>query len=130
LPVHQEQRIVAGLVHRFLELRDIPDRLMIDFLNDVATLEKQAEALKARVEIGREFVIPGETAGAAALDLARTIVRRGERLAARLFHDGEIGNPEVLRYLNRLSDVLFIAGRLDELLTRGGSRRSKGEEGL
>jgi len=98
--------------------------------DDVATLEKQAEALKARVEIGREFVIPGETAGAAALDLARTIVRRGERLAARLFHDGEIGNPEVLRYLNRLSDVLFIAGRLDELLTRGGSRRSKGEEGL
>ena len=45
----------------------------------------------------------------------RTIVRRGERLAARLFHDGEIGNPEVLRYLNSLSDVLFVAGRLEEL---------------
>lgn len=95
----------------------------------VAGLEARAEALKSRVEIGREFIIPGETAGGAALDLARTIVRRAERLAAQLFHQGEIGNPDVLRYLNRLSDVLFIAARYDEALAGGGSRPSKGDAG-
>ncbi|MDP9374077.1 MAG: ATP:cob(I)alamin adenosyltransferase, partial [Chloroflexota bacterium] len=50
----------------------------------------------------------------AALDLARAIVRRGERAAARLFHDGVIANAEVLRYLNRLSDLLFVLARFEE----------------
>jgi cob(I)alamin adenosyltransferase len=94
--------------------------------SDVAWLEQQAEALKTQIEIGREFIIPGETPAGAALDLARTIIRRGERLAARLFHGGAIANPEVLRYLNRASDLVFIAARWEEFLTRGGSRSSKG----
>ncbi len=80
----------------------------------VAALEKASEALKQDVEIGHVFVIPGETLPSAALDLARTVVRRGERLAARLFHDGVIGNAEVLRYLNRLSDLLFVLARYEE----------------
>ena len=92
--------------------------------DDVLALERQTETMKLRVEIGREFIIPGETPGGAALDLARTVVRRGERLAARLLHDGEISNQEVLRYLNRLSDVLFVAARLDERLSRAASRPS------
>ncbi|MBP1703577.1 MAG: ATP/cobalamin adenosyltransferase, partial [Chloroflexi bacterium] len=44
----------------------------------------------------------------AALDLARTIVRRAERLNAQLFHNLEIENPEILRYLNRLSSLCFV----------------------
>ena len=80
----------------------------------VLGIEQRSEALKQRVEIGQRFIIPGETPGGAALDLARTIVRRGERLTARLLHDGEIQNQEVLRYLNRLSDFLFILARLEE----------------
>jgi cob(I)alamin adenosyltransferase len=91
----------------------------------VLSLENQTEAMKAKVEIGQRFIIPGETAGAAAIDLARTIVRRGERLAARLLHESEIGNQEVLRYLNRLSDVLFVLARYEESLTGTGSRTSK-----
>jgi cob(I)alamin adenosyltransferase len=80
----------------------------------VAKLDAQAERLKTQVEIGKEFIIPGETVTGAALDLARTIVRRAERQIARLYHEGDVTNPEVLRYLNRLSDVLFIAARWEE----------------
>lgn len=80
----------------------------------VVGLERISEELKAKVEIGNVFVIPGETLAGAALDLARAVVRRGERLAAKLYHDGTIGNIEVLRYLNRLSDLLFILARYEE----------------
>ena len=46
--------------------------------------------------------------------MARTVVRRAERLAVRLSHDGEIDNPEVLAYLNRLSSLLFILARFED----------------
>src|SRR5579872_417181 len=75
---------------------------------DVARLDELGEELKSRVEIGREFVIPGKSLLGATLDLVRTIVRRAERQVVKLYHDREISNPDTLRYLNRLSDVLFI----------------------
>jgi cob(I)alamin adenosyltransferase len=115
--------LMAELATPAEEYDRAPFRITAD---DVRALEEQAEALKRRVPIGGEFVIPGETAAGAALDLARTIVRRGERHVAHLFHDRVIENQEVLRYLNRLSDVLFIAARLDEFLTRGGSQSAVG----
>ncbi|MGI8551296.1 MAG: cob(I)yrinic acid a,c-diamide adenosyltransferase [Dehalococcoidia bacterium] len=83
-------------------------------LDHVLALEETAAQLKDEVQIGQQFIIPGETAAGAALDLARTIVRRGERLAVRLLHDGVIANREVLRYLNRLSDLIFILARYEE----------------
>jgi cob(I)alamin adenosyltransferase len=85
--------------------------------DQVNALDVQIEDLKGRVVIGQQFIIPGETSGGAALDLARAIVRRAERLAAHLLHDGEIGNQHVLRYLNRLSDLLFVLARYEESLT-------------
>jgi cob(I)alamin adenosyltransferase len=85
----------------------------------VAGLEALSEELKAEVEIGNVFVVPGETLPSAALDLARAVVRRGERHAARLLHEGTIANAEVLRYLNRLSDLLFVLARYEE--TRAGA---------
>lgn len=88
----------------------------------VVALEATTERLKQDVEIGNVFVIPGETLPSAALDLARTIVRRGERLAAKLHHDGVIANIEVLRYLNRLSDLLFVLARYEEAQAGAASR--------
>jgi len=82
--------------------------------DDVARLDDLGEELKSRVEIGKEFVVPGGTVTGASLDLARTIVRRGERQVARLYHEGDVTNVEVLRYLNRVSDVLFILARYVE----------------
>ena len=80
----------------------------------IAALEEGAEQLRARTTIPPKFVIPGETFPSAALDLARTIVRRAERRAVTLQRLGVLGNPLVLTYLNRASDVLFIAARYVE----------------
>lgn len=88
-------------------------------------LEETEEQLKAAVEIPNKFVIPGDSLDGAALDLARTIVRRGERAAARLLHDGTIANPEVLRYLNRLSDFLFVLARYEEHGHSDPARRAR-----
>ncbi|HEV3311267.1 MAG TPA: cob(I)yrinic acid a,c-diamide adenosyltransferase [Chloroflexota bacterium] len=82
--------------------------------SNVARLDQLSEELKCHVEIGKRFITPGATTCGAALDLARTIVRRGERLTARLSHDGEIANPHVLEWLNRLSDTIFILARYVE----------------
>jgi cob(I)alamin adenosyltransferase len=95
---------------------------------DVERLERESEELKAQVEIGREFIIPGATVTGAALDLARTIVRRGERLVARMTHEGDVTNPEVLRYLNRLSDVLFILARQIEAREQTSWAKEDAEE--
>jgi cob(I)alamin adenosyltransferase len=74
----------------------------------VAWLESQIERIGARVEMPEEFIIPGDSAPGAALDLARTVVRRAERRVSRLHHDGELANPHLLRYLNRLSSLCFL----------------------
>lgn len=81
----------------------------------VKRLEQVEETLKQEVEIPNKFVIPGDTLDGAALDLARTIIRRAERKAVKLLHDGVIENSEVVRYLNRLSDLVFILARYIEV---------------
>lgn len=81
----------------------------------VKRLELVEEQLKSEVEIPNKFIIPGDTLDGAALDLARTIIRRAERMAVKLLHDGVIQNSEVVRYLNRLSDLIFILARSIEV---------------
>jgi cob(I)alamin adenosyltransferase len=81
----------------------------------VQWLEQIEESLKQEVEIPNKFIIPGDTVDGAALDLARTIIRRAERMAVKLLHDGIIQNGEVVRYLNRLSDLVFIIARYIEV---------------
>ncbi len=90
----------------------------------VTWLEASEEQLKSEVAIPNTFVIPGDSLDGAALDLARTIIRRAERMAARLLHDGMIANGEVLRYLNRLSDLVFILARYLEAKQQGGSTQA------
>ena len=81
----------------------------------VQRLEQIEEALKQEVEIPNKFIIPGDTPDGAALDLARTIIRRAERMAVKLLHEQVIENGEVVRYLNRLSDLIFILARYVEV---------------
>lgn len=83
-------------------------------VSHVGRLEALLEDLKSQTEIQRSFITPGDTVSGAALDVARTVIRRAERIVARLLHEGEIPNAEVLRYLNRLSDVVFVLGRYEE----------------
>jgi cob(I)alamin adenosyltransferase len=72
-----------------------------------AWLEAACDEVNATLEPLRSFVLPGGTPAAAHLHVARTICRRAERRTILV----EDGNPEVVRYLNRLSDLLFILSR-------------------
>jgi cob(I)alamin adenosyltransferase len=72
-----------------------------------AWLERVCDEVNARLEPLRSFVIPGGTPASAHLHVCRTVCRRAERRAIAV----EDCNPEAIRYLNRLSDMLFILGR-------------------
>jgi cob(I)alamin adenosyltransferase len=76
-------------------------------------LENEIHLITQIIEIPKEFIISGDSVSGAHLDLARTIVRRAERKVARLFHEGELENIEILRYLNRLSSFLFVLELLE-----------------
>ena len=73
----------------------------------VRWVEEQTDALTAQVSLPREFIVPGDSLAGAYLDVARTVVRRAERIVTHLLHDGLIENAELGRYLNRLSSLLF-----------------------
>lgn len=96
----------------------------------VTRLENEIDSLNQHLSPLRSFVLPGGTAGSAALHVARTITRRAERAMVHLADQpGEPVNPAALKYINRLSDFLFVAsryanemGRLDVLWVPGKNR--------
>jgi cob(I)alamin adenosyltransferase len=78
----------------------------------VDRLEQEIDALNADLSVLRSFVLPGGTPAAAALHLARTVCRRAERHVVELTErPDEKVSPESVKYLNRLSDFLFVASR-------------------
>jgi len=79
----------------------------------VSWVEEQISSIEDQVEPTNEFIVPGDTPPGAALDLARAVVRRAERRVTGLYLDGEIENPELLRYLNRLSSLCFVLELLE-----------------
>jgi len=96
---------------------------MIDALTD------QVHELEAIEGMLSDWSIPGEHAAAAAYDMARTICRRAERCVVRLIDAGEEVDGNVLPYLNRLSDLLWLFGRKLELDAGvSGSLRSANEK--
>jgi cob(I)alamin adenosyltransferase len=74
-------------------------------------LERRIDELVAERALPNAFVVPGANAESAALDLARSVVRRAERGVVSMERQGREVNPEVRRYLNRLSDLLFVLAR-------------------
>lgn len=83
---------------------------------EVTELEATIDRCEAELEPLASFVLPGGTRAAAALHVARTVCRRAERRAVEL-HAREPLDAPVLRYLNRLSDLLFVLARLDNTRT-------------
>lgn len=102
-----------------------PDSLRFE-AGRVDWLEDSIASVQEAVELPREFVVPGDTRAGAALDVARTVVRRAERKAVALSNAGGIGNPEIVRYLNRLSSLIFILARAEDLSERDEVRLAKG----
>jgi cob(I)alamin adenosyltransferase len=94
----------------------------------VERLEKEIDAMNEELAPLKSFVLPGGTAAAAYLHLARTVSRRAERLMVELARTETVGAP-ALKYMNRLSDHLFVASRFandkgakDVLWTPGANR--------
>lgn len=77
-------------------------------------LESILAAVERRIELPREFVVPGETRASAALELARTVTRRAERRVVTLARSGQLEDSLVVPYLNRLADLLWVLARADE----------------
>jgi cob(I)alamin adenosyltransferase len=76
----------------------------------VTSLEEAIDRLTERTELSKDFIVPGEDGVAAALDVARTVVRRAERRTTAVQVEGSL----VATYLNRLSDLLWAAARFQE----------------
>jgi cob(I)alamin adenosyltransferase len=75
---------------------------------DIAWLEQQIEAIQKTIEMPGEFIVPGDSLPAAYLDLSRTIIRRAERRVVELASNNGLGNPELMRFLNRLSSLCYV----------------------
>ncbi len=81
-------------------------------------LERELDKLNAELPPLKDFILPGGGRAAATCHLARTVVRRAERRVQTLAHASSV-RPEVLRYLNRLSDLLFVVARTVSRLESG-----------
>jgi cob(I)alamin adenosyltransferase len=80
--------------------------------SQVQRLESEIDAMNAELAPLRSFVLPGGSPAAAALHVARTVCRRAERSIVELAsHPGEHVGAPALKYINRLSDLLFVASR-------------------
>lgn len=111
MPDTVRERLVA-IQHELFDLGGelcIPGRRVITDAH-VARLEQSLDTLNATLPSLKEFVLPGGAPAAAACHLARAVCRRAERRTVSL-HRAEPVNPATLRYLNRLSDLLFVMAR-------------------
>ena len=80
----------------------------------VEAIEHDLVELERHIEMPKEFVVPGETVTSAALELARTILRRAERRAVALQRAGLVPGPNLIPYLNRLADLVWVLARAAE----------------
>lgn len=93
------------------QLDDRVSRIVPEMVDE---LETGIDDLTARFPLPKEFVVPGGSPEGAAIDLARTIIRRAERLVVRMTRSGLLPDETCVRYLNRLSDYLFVLARCVE----------------
>ena len=104
---------LLGVQHQLFDLGGelcIPGESMIDD-EDVDRLEAQLDGFNEDLPMLKEFILPGGSQAAAHCHLARTICRRAERRVISLAREEEV-NEEPIRYLNRLSDLLFVVARV------------------
>jgi cob(I)alamin adenosyltransferase len=82
----------------------------------VEELTRQVHEMEATEGLLSDWSLPGETASGAAYDVARTVCRRAERCVVRLMESGDAVEPNILAYLNRLSDLLWLFARKAEMI--------------
>jgi cob(I)alamin adenosyltransferase len=100
---------LAGELAAPMEARDqFVRKYPVITAQEVQELEDLIDEMEKTAPIPDQFVIPGDSAASAAIHLARAIVRRAERRVVNLQEGGQLPNEELLRYLNRLADLLFM----------------------
>ena len=80
----------------------------------VTGMEELIDDLERSVEMPKVFILPGGSPASAAIDMARCMVRTAERRTVALNEQGKLTNLEVLRYMNRLGDLLFVLARYED----------------
>ena len=80
----------------------------------IEQIEQMIDELTEEITLPRAFIIPGASQASAALDIARSVLRRAERRTVDLNNLGLLANLEVLRYLNRLADLVFTMARYED----------------
>jgi cob(I)alamin adenosyltransferase len=80
----------------------------------IVALEASIDRMTTEAPLPEHFIVPGSSTVSATLDVARTVIRRAERSVVALSRKGVLADDCVLRYLNRLSDLLFVAARYEE----------------
>lgn len=103
----------------------LPDRIDAEA---VAALDELGERLRSKAGVEGRFVVPGEDPASAALDVARTVVRRAERSVVALVDAREVSGRHLLPWLNRLSDVVYLLARSKEK-TRVLAARARAAKG-
>lgn len=109
-------QIQRDLYHLMAEVAATPEQASKFHAIDgqrVEFLEERTETLGLKVTLPGEFIVPGDSPAGAALDLARATVRRAERRLAELYLTEMVANADLLRYLNRLSSLLFVLELLE-----------------
>jgi cob(I)alamin adenosyltransferase len=106
--VVQIQRDLYGMMGEVASSPDHSSKFRVIDAVRVEWLELRTTQAANQVEVPREFIVPGDSPAGAAFDLARAVVRRAERRLVELFQRGDIQNPEILRYINRLSSLCFV----------------------
>jgi cob(I)alamin adenosyltransferase len=89
--------------------------------NMVRRLEDLIDHYESMIAMPQEFVVPGACVSSATIDVARTVIRRAERRVVGLGKKGNFVGGELLRYLNRLSDLLFVLARYEEGVINGNN---------
>ena len=77
----------------------------------VLEIEELQESLYACIELPKSFIVPGDSQESAVIDISRTLIRKAERKVIVLYKNNEVENPNLLRYLNRASDLAFVLAR-------------------
>ncbi len=115
--VLKAQRDLYHVMAELAATREAAPQFRVIDAQSVKWLEEQTDHYGDQLDLPREFVISGDSLSGAALDVARTIIRRAERRVVRLADDGQIDNPYLVRYLNRLSSLAFVLARYEDALS-------------
>jgi cob(I)alamin adenosyltransferase len=125
-PILKEvQRDLYRFMAEFSSTPKNPDNFTPSGLTRVDWLESQADSISNLVPIPGEFILPGDSLSGAALDLARTVIRRAERQVVRLKDEDKIKYPILLQYLNRLSSLCFALELLENQSAGNGTTLAK-----